>query len=199
DASGNRIGPLLTLVAQSGADSAALAFDPVNEVYLVRWSDSNSNTVQVQLLSPDGLPLGQALDVFVGTLQSTAPGSVVTNTNGGGFLVTGAAVTDSPTPIASRTLALTTTSSSTPTPTPTATFTPTPTPTATHTPTATPTVTPTATPTATATPTPTPIPTATPTVTPTPTPTVTPTATPTATPTPIPTPTPTAPRALQET
>ena len=83
DASGNRIGPLLTLVAQSGADSAALAFDPVNEVYLVRWSDSNSNTVQVQLLSPDGLPLGQALDVFVGTLQSTAPGSVVTNTNGG--------------------------------------------------------------------------------------------------------------------
>ena len=219
DASGNRIGPLLTLVAQSGADSAALAFDPVNEVYLVRWSDSNSNTVQVQLLSPDGLPLGQALDVFVGTLQSTAPGSVVTNTNGGGFLVTGVEVTDlgdqvvgrlvdvisgcssTPTPTATPTFTPTPTPTAThtPSPTPTATFTPTPTPTATHTPTATPTVTPTATPTATATPTPTPIPTATPTVTPTPTPTVTPTATPTATPTPIPTPTPTAPRALQET
>src|SRR5439155_640486 len=197
DASGNRIGPLLTLVAQSGADSAALAFDPVNEVYLVRWSDSNSNTVQVQLLSPDGLPLGQALDVFVGTLQSTAPGSVVTNTNGGGFLVTGVEVTDLGDQVVGRLVGVISGCSSTPTPT--ATFTPTPTPTATHTPTATPTVTPTATPTATATPTPTPIPTATPTVTPTPTPTVTPTATPTATPTPIPTPTPTAPRALQET
>ena len=77
DASGNRIGPLLTLVAQSGADSAALAFDPVNQVYLVRWSDSNSNAVHVQLLSPVGLPLGQTLDVFAGTVQSTARGSVV--------------------------------------------------------------------------------------------------------------------------
>ena len=94
DASGNRIGPLLTLVAQSGADSAALAFDPVNQVYLVRWSDSNSNAVHVQLLSPVGLPLGQTLDVFAGTVQSTARGSVVTNTNGGGFLVTGEVVTD---------------------------------------------------------------------------------------------------------
>jgi hypothetical protein len=56
DASGNRIGPLLTLVAQSGADSAALAFDPVNQVYLVRWSDSTSNTVWVQLLSPRRCP-----------------------------------------------------------------------------------------------------------------------------------------------
>src|SRR5262249_15516595 len=36
DASGNRIGPLLTLVAQSGADSATVAFDAVNQVYLVR-------------------------------------------------------------------------------------------------------------------------------------------------------------------
>ncbi|PYK20314.1 MAG: hypothetical protein DME55_02515, partial [Verrucomicrobia bacterium] len=95
DASGQPIGPLLTLVDNSGADSAALAFDPVNEVYLVRWSDSNSNTVRVQLLSREGQPLGQALDVFAGTVQSTARGSVVTNTNGGGFLVTGANVTDS--------------------------------------------------------------------------------------------------------
>jgi hypothetical protein len=36
DASGNRIGPLLTLVAQSGADSAALAFDPSTRF---TWSD----------------------------------------------------------------------------------------------------------------------------------------------------------------
>src|SRR5262249_54834339 len=63
DASGNRIGPLLTLVAQSGADSATVAFDAVNQVYLVRWSDSTSNMVRVQLLSPAGLLLGQPLDV----------------------------------------------------------------------------------------------------------------------------------------
>ena len=82
DASGNRIGPLLTLVAQSGADSATVAFDAVNQVYLVRWSDSTSNTVRVQLLSPGGLTLGQPLDVFAGTVQSTARGSVVTNRMG---------------------------------------------------------------------------------------------------------------------
>src|SRR5262245_25811448 len=90
DASGNRIGPLLTLVAQSGADSATVAFDAVNQVYLVRWSDSTSTMVRVQLLSPAGLTLGQPLDVFAGTVQSTARCWVVTNRNGGAFLVTGA-------------------------------------------------------------------------------------------------------------
>src|SRR5262245_58124000 len=136
DASGNRIGPLQTLVAQSGADSAALAFDPVNQVYMVRWSDSNSNTVWVQLLSPDGLPLGQPLDVFAGTVQSTARGSVVANTNGGGFLVTGEEVTDLGEQVVARLVDVVSGCSSSPTPTPTstptATPTPTPTPTATH-------------------------------------------------------------------
>src|SRR6266480_137936 len=201
DASGNLIGPLLTLVAVSGADSAAVAFDPVNQVYLVRWSDSNSSTVRVQLLSPDGSLLGQALDVFAGTVQSTARGSVVANTNGGGFLVTGVVVTDtgdqvvarrvdvisgcsaSPTPTSTPTPPPAATATPTPAATPPATFTPTPTPTATHTPTATPTATFTPIPTATFTP----IPTATFTPTPTPTATHTPTATPTATFTPIPT------------
>ena len=164
---------LLTLVAQSGADSAALAFDPVNQVYLVRWSDSTSNTpiVWVQLLSPVGLPLGQPLDVFAGTVQSTAPGSVVTNTNGGGFLVTGEEVTDLGNQAEARLVDVTSGCSSSPTPTPTSTptATPTPTPTATHTPTPTPTATFTPTPTPTATHTPTA--TATATFTPTPTPT----------------------------
>ncbi len=194
DASGNRIGPLLTLVAQSGADSAALAFDPVNQVYLVRWSDSNSNTVQVQLLSPVGLPLGQPLDVFAGTVQSTARGSVVPNTNGGGFFVTGEEVTDLGEQTATFTPTPTPTATHTPTPTPTATFTPTPTPTATHTPTPLPTATFTPTPTATFTPTPTATATATATATftPIPTPTFTPTATATATATATFTPTPTA-------
>ena len=213
DASGNRIGPLLTLVAQSGADSAALAFDPVNEVYLVRWSDSNSNTVQVRLLSPDGLPLGQALDVFAGTVQSTAPGSVVTNTNRGGFLVTGVEVTDLGNQVVARLVDVISGCSSTPTPTPTATatftpiptatFTPTPTPTATHTPTATPTATftptPTAKSTATATATATPTATATATATATVAPAATPTATVTPPPTPTAAPTPVAPTALKAT
>src|SRR6266576_3353856 len=198
DSSGNRIGTLLTLVAQTGADSAALAFDPVNQVYLVRWSDSNSTTVWVQLLSPDGLPLGQALDVFAGTVQSTSRGSVVANRNGGGFLVTGEEVTDLGEQVVARLVDVSSGCSPTPTPTPTATRTPTPTPTATFTPTPIPTATRTPTPTPTATFTPTPTPTATRTPTPTPTATFTPTPTPTAThtPTPIPTatftPTPTA-------
>src|SRR4029453_2293020 len=137
DASGNRIGPLLTLVAQSGADSAALAFDPVNQVYVVRWSDSNSSTVWVQLLSPVGLPLGQPLNVFAGTVQSTARGSVVANTIGGGFLVTGEIVTDLGEQVVAHLVDVSSGCSATPTPTstPTATPTPTPTPTATRTPT----------------------------------------------------------------
>src|SRR5262249_55501116 len=222
DASGHRIGPLLTLVAQSGADSATVAFDAVNQVYLVRWSDSTSNMVRVQLLSPAGLLLGQPLDVFAGTVQSTARGSVVTNRNGGGFLVTGANTTNLGDQIVARLVDVSSGCSSTPTPTPTstpaatpsptppATFTPPPTPTATRTPTATATATftptptptatrtPTATATATFTPTPTPTATATATFTPTPTPTATvpPTATATATATATttfpPTPTPTA-------
>src|SRR6266576_118665 len=196
DACGNRIGPLLTLVAQSGADSAALAFDPVNQVYLVRWSDSNSNTVQVQLLSPVGLSLGQPLDVFAGTVQSTARGSVVPNTNGGGFFVTGEEVTDLGEQVVARLVDVSSGCSATPTPTPTPIATPTATPTATFTPTPTPTATQTPTATATATFTPTPTPTATRTPTPTPTATFTPTPTATFTPTPTatrtPTPTPTA-------
>src|SRR4029450_12449405 len=43
-ASGEPIGPLIPIVEQSGASSAALAFDPINEVYLVRWTDTNSGT-----------------------------------------------------------------------------------------------------------------------------------------------------------
>src|SRR5206468_1712102 len=205
DASGNRIGPLLTLAAQSGADSATVAFDAVNQVYLVRWSDSTSTTVWVQLLSPAGLSLGQPLDVFAGTVQSTAPGSVVANRNGGGFFVTGEEVTDLGNQVEARLVDVssgcsstptptptpTSTPAATPSPTPTATFTPTPTPTATRTPTATATATFTPTPTPTATRTPTATATATFTPTPTPTATRTPTATATATFTPTPTPTPT--------
>src|SRR4029077_9755139 len=144
DDSGHLIVPLLTLVAQSGADSATVAFDAVNQVYLARWSDSTSNMVRVQLLSPGGLTLGQPLDVFAGTVQSPARGSVVTNRIGGGFLVTEANTTDLGDQIVARLVDVssgcsstptpTSTPAATPSPTPTATFTPTPTPTATHTP-----------------------------------------------------------------
>ena len=94
NASGEPIGPLIPIVEQSGAGSAALAFDPINEVYLVRWTDPNSSTVWVQLLSSDGLLLGEAVNVFAGTVQFPARGSVVTNKNEGGFLVTGVQTTD---------------------------------------------------------------------------------------------------------
>ena len=166
-ASGEPVGPLIPIAEQTGASSAALAFDAVNEVYLVRWTDPNSGIVWVQLLSSDGLLLGEAVNVFAGTVQFPVRGSVVTNKNEGGFLVTGVQTTDqgnqqtvarfvdvlsvcspSPTP----------TPSATPTLTPTVTPTPVPSPTVTPTPTATPSPTPTSTPTPTAMPRSTPLP-----------------------------------------
>ena len=166
-ASGEPVGPLIPIAEQTGASSAALAFDAVNEVYLVRWTDPNSGIVWVQLLSSDGLLLGEAVNVFADTVQFPARGSVATNKNEGGFLVTGVQTTDqgnqqtvarfvdvlsvcspSPTP----------TPSATPTLTPTVTPTPVPSPTVTPTPTTTPSPTPTSTPTPTAMPRSTPLP-----------------------------------------
>ncbi len=158
DASGEPTGPLIPLVEQSGASSAALAFDPVNEVYLLRWCDPNSG-IWVQLLSGDGLPLGEALNIFAGRVQSCVRGPVVANKNGGGFLVTGVQITDSGDQQAvTRFVDVLSQCSATPTPTATPTATTTPTATATVTPTSTPTATPSATPRATPRPRPTPHP-----------------------------------------
>jgi hypothetical protein len=144
--SGVPIGSLIPIAAQSGSSFAGLAFDPVNAVYLVRWTDPNSSIVWVQLLSSDGLLLGEAVNVFEGTSQFFARGSVVSNKNEGGFLVTGVQTTGqgnqqvvarfvdvlsaclpSPTPTPSATP----TPSPTVTPTPSSTVTPSPTPIAT--------------------------------------------------------------------
>jgi len=147
NASGEPTGPLIPIVEQSGAGSAALAFDPINEVYLVRWTDPNSSTVWVQLLSSDGLLLGEAVNVFAGTVQFPARASVVTNKNEGGFLVTGVQATDQGNQqVVARFVDVLSACSPSPTPTPTPASTPTPTPT------------PRATPTPTATPRPTPLP-----------------------------------------
>src|SRR5262249_61795026 len=122
---------------QRGSVCAAVVFDAVNGVYRVRWSAPTSNWVRVQLLSPAGLLLGQPLDVFAGTVQSTARGSVVTNRNGGGFLVTGANTTNLGDQIVARLVDVSSGGSSSPRPTPTSppAATPSPTPTATFTPT----------------------------------------------------------------
>jgi hypothetical protein len=136
-ASGVPTGSLITIAPQSDASFAGLAFDPVNAVYLVRWIDPNSSIVWVQLLSSDGLLLGEAVNVFAGTVQFLARGSVVSNKNEGGFLVTGGQTTGqgnqqvvarfvdvvsaclpSPTPTASATPSPTATPRSTPAPRP---------------------------------------------------------------------------------
>jgi hypothetical protein len=174
-ASGELIGPVIPIVEQSGAASAALAFDPINEVYLVRWIDFNSGIVWVQLLSSDGLLLGDPVNVFAGTVQFPARGSVVTNKNEGGFLVTGVQTTDQGNQqTVARFVDVLSVCSPSPTPTPSAT--PTLTPTVTPTPTFSPTATPT--PTSTATPSSTPMITPTPTVTPRSTPSPRPRPTP---------------------
>jgi hypothetical protein len=155
NASGEPIGSLITIVTQSGASFAGLAFDPVNEVYLIRWTDPNSSSVFVQLLSSDGVPLGVAVNVFEGTSQSFARGSVVANKNEGGFLVTGVQTTGQGNQqVVARFVDVV--SGCLPSPTPTPTATPTPSPTVSPTPTST--VTPSPTPTPTATPRPIPSP-----------------------------------------
>jgi hypothetical protein len=167
NASGEPTGPLIPIVEQSGASFAGLAFDPINAVYLVRWTDPNSSTVWVQLLSSDGLLLGEAVNVFEGTVQFPARGSVVSNKNEGGFLVTGVQTTDQGNQqVVARFVDVVSTCLPSPTPTPIASPTPTPSPT----------VTVTATPTST--------------VTPSPTPTVTPRSTPLPRPRPTPHPRP---------
>src|SRR5262245_52707546 len=75
-ASGEPTGSLITIANETGASFAGLAFDPVNRVYLVRWTDPNLGTVWVQLLSSDGLRLGEIVNVFEGTVQFPARGSV---------------------------------------------------------------------------------------------------------------------------
>ncbi len=136
NASGEPVGPLIPIADQTGAGSAALAFDAVNEVYLVRWTDPNSGIVWVQLLSSDGLLLGEAVNVFADTVQFPARGSVATNKNEGGFLVTGVQTTDQGNQqTVARFVDVLSACSPSPTPTPTPTSTPTPTPTSTATPT----------------------------------------------------------------
>jgi hypothetical protein len=181
-ASGEPIGPLIPIAHRSVTDSFALAFDPINEVYLVRWMNPDSHIVFVQLLSSDGLLLGEAVNVFPRTARAVefCRGSVVTNKNEGGFLVTGVQTNNRGNrQTVARFVDVLSVCSPSPTPTPSAT------------PTLTPTVTPTPVPSPTVTPTPTTTPTATP--SPTPTSTLTPTATPRSTPLPRPRPTP-APR-----
>jgi hypothetical protein len=143
NASGEPIGPLIPIVEQSGASFAALAFDPINGVYLVRWTDPNSSTVWVQLLSSDGLLLGDAVNVFEGTAQFPARGSVVSNKNEGGFLVTGVQTTEQGNQqVVARFVDVISACLPSPTPTPSASPTPTPSPTVTATPTSTVTPTP---------------------------------------------------------
>src|SRR4029077_5799611 len=137
---------------------AGLAFDPINQVYLVRWIDPNSSVVWVQLLSSDGVLLGEAVNVFQGTVQFPARGSVVSNKNEGGFLVTGVQTTDQGNQqVVARFVDVVSACLPSPTPTPSATPTPSPTATATPTATITPSPTPVVTPTPTATPRPTPL------------------------------------------
>jgi len=146
NASGEPIGPLIPIATQSGSSFAGLAFDPINEVYLVRWTDPNSSSVFVQLLSSDGVPLGEAVNVFVGTSQLFARGSVVANKNEGGFLVTGVQTDQGNQQVVARFVDVVSACLPSPTPTPSATPTPSPTATATPTSTITPSPTPVATP-----------------------------------------------------
>lgn len=82
---GELVGPLLTLVDSNG-DRPRIAFDPVNEVYLVTWFAAGSG-LWAQLLSPEGTALGDPRNVAAGTPVFSPTGRVAANANDGGFLV----------------------------------------------------------------------------------------------------------------
>ena len=82
----------------------------------------------MQLLSSDGLLLGEAVNVFEGTAQFPARGSVVSNKNEGGFLVTGVQTTEQGNQqVVARFVDVLSVCLPSPTPTPSATPTPSPT------------------------------------------------------------------------
>jgi hypothetical protein len=84
-AQGEPIGPRLTL-ADENAALPRVAYDPVNRVFLVTWFAAGS-ALWAQLLSPQGVPLGEPRDITAGTTVPVLTGRVASNTNDGGFLV----------------------------------------------------------------------------------------------------------------
>jgi hypothetical protein len=84
-AQGQLIGPRLTLVDQN-AHRPEVAYDPINQLFLVTWWAEGSG-LWVQPLSRQGTPLGEPLNVAVGTAVSAPTGGVAANISDGGFLV----------------------------------------------------------------------------------------------------------------
>lgn len=84
-AQGELIGPRLTLVDQN-ADQPRVAYDPINQLFLVTWWAEGSG-LWVQLLSQQGTRLGEPLNVAAGTAVPGPTGRVAANTSDGGFLV----------------------------------------------------------------------------------------------------------------
>jgi ell wall binding domain 2 (CWB2) len=83
-AQGTLIGPRLTLV--ENAHRSQVAYDPINQLFLVTWWAEGSG-LWAQPLSPQGTPLGEPLNVAAGSSVSAPTGGVAANVSNGGFLV----------------------------------------------------------------------------------------------------------------
>jgi hypothetical protein len=87
-AAGALVGPVLTILDNSSGQrlSPIVAYDPVNEAYLVAWSNSSTSALKVQLLYDDGTPAGDALEIPHPGSTSNPP-AIAANTAAGGFIL----------------------------------------------------------------------------------------------------------------
>ncbi|MFH2001871.1 MAG: hypothetical protein ABIK28_19465 [Planctomycetota bacterium] len=86
DSSGALSGPLLTLVETTAERwQPSLAYDPVNAVYLVAWSGSDTGSMTAQLLYDDGSLAGEAVELIHPGFSSLP--LIAADTTAGGFLV----------------------------------------------------------------------------------------------------------------
>lgn len=87
DTMGNLVGTQFTIVETTGARwEPTLAYDALNNVYLLAWTDSSAGGVTLQLLYDDGSLAGDAIE-----LDNPGNGSsarIAPNTTQGGFLLT---------------------------------------------------------------------------------------------------------------
>lgn len=84
---GTLVGGAFTVFPPNGHRLQPLtAYDPVNSVYLVAWSDSDTGKIYLQLLNDDGSNAGESLAV-PNPGSASGPPHVKANTDQGGFIV----------------------------------------------------------------------------------------------------------------
>lgn len=94
---GSLVGSNFTIIPSTGDRvNPFLAYDNVNEAYLVAWNNSTTGKIKIQLLYDDGSLAGNTISVPNPGSYATVP-RIVPDSDGGGFLMAWADHTYSPT------------------------------------------------------------------------------------------------------